>query len=202
MPRVVSNISFFFLSLDWREQITGSWQNGFNQRTWVQASAVLEILYVSLWMPTSSWHWEFPGRRRRRRRGVKKQNNISFNKSLSVQYLCLSSVDHQVIKLAEDALLQLIPGNRPVLPHQERRPKPKTSTEEISVTRAKKHSSNCGRPLTVCIGFMHIHKKTKKKKSKMAEWYWIKWKLCCMFKDTDSITHSCRYWNQKSRNQS
>lgn len=42
------------------------------------------------------------------------------------QYLRLSPIDHQVIKLAEDALLQLVPGDGSVLPHQERRSKPST----------------------------------------------------------------------------
>lgn len=74
----------------------------------------------------------------RRRQNKTKFPSIIKKKNLSLYYLCLSSVDHQVIKLAEDALLQLIPGNRPVLPHEERRPEPKTSTEEISVTGAKR----------------------------------------------------------------
>lgn len=39
-------------------------------------------------------------------------------------YLGLCSVDHQVVELAEDALLQLVPGDGAVLPHQERRSKP------------------------------------------------------------------------------
>lgn len=39
-------------------------------------------------------------------------------------YLSLRTVQHQIIELAEDALLQLVPGDAPVLPHEKWRSKP------------------------------------------------------------------------------
>lgn len=39
-------------------------------------------------------------------------------------YLSLRSIQHQIIQLAENALLQLLPGDVPVLVHQKGRPKP------------------------------------------------------------------------------
>lgn len=53
-------------------------------------------------------------------------------------YLSLGSIEHQVVELAEDALLQLIPGDAPVLTHQEGRPKPdKTGGWRVGIERRK-----------------------------------------------------------------
>lgn len=52
---------------------------------------------------------------------LKKWTFDKMNRHLSLncfeKYLCLSSVDHEIIKLAKDALLKLVPGNTPVLSH-------------------------------------------------------------------------------------
>lgn len=45
-------------------------------------------------------------------------------------YLSLRSIQHQIIELAEDALLQLVPGDAPVLMHEKRRSKPEEEEEE------------------------------------------------------------------------
>lgn len=39
-------------------------------------------------------------------------------------YLTLGSIQHQIIELAEETLLQLVPGDAPVLAHEEWRSKP------------------------------------------------------------------------------
>lgn len=39
-------------------------------------------------------------------------------------YLGLRSIQHQIIEFAEDALLQLVPGDTPVLVHEKWRAKP------------------------------------------------------------------------------
>ena len=49
---------------------------------------------------------------------------------VSWHYLSLRSIQHQIIELAEDALLKLVPGDAPVLTHEKWRSKPKRRGEE------------------------------------------------------------------------
>lgn len=50
-------------------------------------------------------------------------------------YLSLRSIQHQIIELAEDALLQLVPGDTPVLVHEKRRAKPEEEEQKEEVDK-------------------------------------------------------------------
>lgn len=46
------------------------------------------------------------------------------------RYLSLRSVQHQIVEFAEDALLQLVPGDTPVLMHEKWRAEPEEDEEK------------------------------------------------------------------------
>lgn len=57
-------------------------------------------------------------------------------------YLSLRSIQHQIIELAEDALLQLVPGDAPVLMHEKWRSKPREREEVKEVRRCIQRDSS------------------------------------------------------------